>query len=498
MSPTQETVELCEWIRAANRQADRSDDMQRRLRAWWLEADRSSEDARAVLDVRFDPWPVVWGGEPCRVIEPRIWAQIWRRAGFISIGGHTQPTAPTRVYRSAEPAVIRALSWTPDRGYAEMWREVTKGDVPSVEDAGRAVYEILAGNGKAGPGLSVTGEAVNTYSAVAPPDAVLAILENPRGVLEYVCDPDLLEDIQQIEPDRDAARQFVEKCQSNIDDFPPLTRANDGTFYWRLDDGYHKIIDVPEFVRLGKQHGHDFAFMLVCDLCEAKTVTPRLYEDDVCWIADCVICRVPMVVYREHQKNPPASALRHMHEKLAAVTSFDHYVDDRMRMIPDHYHAHARTRTQRKRKPADRPAIYCDFDGVFFPHGKRSFIDSSLINSLTATFACLDVDIYWLTMRGENVPDLWFKAHVIDMPSSWPKATWLAEDASWWKLRRIQERATATGRPFVWLDDHLDRVPAAREWADSLTIPNLLVAPEPTVGLTDVDVKTIGDFLATI
>ena len=38
--------------------------------------------------------------------------------------------------------------------------------------------------------------------------------------------------------------------------------------------------------------------------------------------------------------------LAHMHERLASVVveyfEFEHYVDDNMRNIPDHYHAHAR------------------------------------------------------------------------------------------------------------------------------------------------------------
>ena len=35
-----------------------------------------------------------------------------------------------------------------------------------------------------------------------------------------------------------------------------------------------------------------------CDLCEAAVITTRYFEDDDCWIADCEICLVPMVVWR--------------------------------------------------------------------------------------------------------------------------------------------------------------------------------------------------------
>jgi hypothetical protein len=53
-----------------------------------------------------------------------------------------------------------------------------------------------------------------------------------------------------------------------------------------------------------------------------------------------------MVVWRGHGVKPPTDDLAHMHECLAAVVrahfEFEHYVDDNMRNIPDHYHAHGR------------------------------------------------------------------------------------------------------------------------------------------------------------
>ena len=85
-----------------------------------------------------------------------------------------------------------------------------------------------------------------------------------------------------------------------------------------------------------------------CDLCEAARITPWFYEDDVCWIAECEICSVPMVVWREHDSKPPQVVKDYLHAQLAEVVSvhfdFVHYVDDNMRNIPDHYHAHARPR----------------------------------------------------------------------------------------------------------------------------------------------------------
>ena len=86
--------------------------------------------------------------------------------------------------------------------------------------------------------------------------------------------------------------------------------------------------------------------MSSCDLCEAARITPWFHEDDVCWIAECEICAVPMVVWKVHDANPAADVKAVLHERLASVVAehftFDHYVDDNMRNIPDHYHAHAR------------------------------------------------------------------------------------------------------------------------------------------------------------
>ena len=85
-----------------------------------------------------------------------------------------------------------------------------------------------------------------------------------------------------------------------------------------------------------------------CDLCEAARLTPWFYDDDICWIAECEACSVPMVVWRVHDNDPPADVKAYLHQRLAEVVAthfgFDHYVDDNMRNIPDHYHAHARPR----------------------------------------------------------------------------------------------------------------------------------------------------------
>jgi hypothetical protein len=86
---------------------------------------------------------------------------------------------------------------------------------------------------------------------------------------------------------------------------------------------------------------------MACDLCVAAVVTTRYFADDECWIADCTICRVPMVVWREHDAHPSEAVRTRLLAHLATVAdevlgAGEWYVDDHMRNIPDHYHAHAR------------------------------------------------------------------------------------------------------------------------------------------------------------
>ena len=84
-----------------------------------------------------------------------------------------------------------------------------------------------------------------------------------------------------------------------------------------------------------------------CELCEAAKLTTWYHEDDICWIAECEICTVPMVVWRHHGTVPPDAEREHMLAELTkvadAVLGVQRWsLDPVMRQIPDHFHAHAR------------------------------------------------------------------------------------------------------------------------------------------------------------
>ncbi len=88
-----------------------------------------------------------------------------------------------------------------------------------------------------------------------------------------------------------------------------------------------------------------------CELCEAARLTEWYHEDDLCWVAECEACFVPMVVWKRHDPNPPEEVRVVLHQRLAdtadRLLANGYWIDDRLRSIPTHYHAHARRRVSR-------------------------------------------------------------------------------------------------------------------------------------------------------
>lgn len=84
-----------------------------------------------------------------------------------------------------------------------------------------------------------------------------------------------------------------------------------------------------------------------CDLCVGNRVTPRFYEDHLCWIALCKSCGVPMVVLRRHSTKPSREERAFMVNTLSRVAGAlapgqaFMFTED-MDTIPDHWHMHAR------------------------------------------------------------------------------------------------------------------------------------------------------------
>ena len=56
-----------------------------------------------------------------------------------------------------------------------------------------------------------------------------------------------------------------------------------------------------------------------CELCEAARLTEWFHEDDICWVAACEVCDVPMVVWKCHGQEPPEAEVEHMLGQLGVV-----------------------------------------------------------------------------------------------------------------------------------------------------------------------------------
>lgn len=65
----------------------------------------------------------------------------------------------------------------------------------------------------------------------------------------------------------------------------------------------------------------------------------------------------------------------------------------------------------------------------------------------------------------------------------------------WWKADVVADVIGAERRPFVWTDDDL-AVEDVAEMVDRLGVDHLLVAPDPDLGLTSADLRSVVDFLS--
>jgi hypothetical protein len=83
-----------------------------------------------------------------------------------------------------------------------------------------------------------------------------------------------------------------------------------------------------------------------CLLCAAERVTEWFYEGEDCWVADCMVCRTPMVVWQDHglpNADTEAPMIAQLERVAAARYGEDGFwLDPERRRIPDHWHVHAR------------------------------------------------------------------------------------------------------------------------------------------------------------
>ena len=128
------------------------------LADWRSRGQLTNEQLREVIT---DVWSTC--EFPASHLGIRSWVALFRAAGFVSDQGKPQTTEPISVYRGASWGRRRGMSWTTDQERAEWF---------------------------AARFNSVSNAVV--FTATVEPEAVLALVDRPRGENEVVVDPSML------------------------------------------------------------------------------------------------------------------------------------------------------------------------------------------------------------------------------------------------------------------------------------------------------------------
>jgi hypothetical protein len=124
-----------------------------------------------------------------------------------------------------------------------------------------------------------------------------------------------------------------------------------------------------------------------------------------------------------------------------------------------------------------------------------------LSSTMGARLAALAADITWAT-TWEHRADSHI-APLCGLPRGLPVLTEPDYGAApWgrWKFQVVRRAVESDPRPFVWVDDDIDSFRTAsmtaRNWAASISTPNLLIAPDPQTGLLPEQLELVEIFLA--
>jgi hypothetical protein len=175
--------------------------------------------------------------------------------------------------------------------------------------------------------------------------------------------------------------------------------------------------------------------------------------------------------------------------------------------------------------PSGRPHLFLDVDGVLnafelgLSSGTEMFDDFDvhevefefeagyprtfivcLSPTMGARIAQLAVDIHWVTTWEHRADSA--IAPLCGLPRGLPVLSPLDEAEEWdldWKFLAVRRSVERDPRPFVWIDDDIDYFRdgpvTAREWAASLSLPSLLIAPGGETGLLPQQLDAVEDFV---
>ena len=78
-----------------------------------------------------------------------------------------------------------------------------------------------------------------------------------------------------------------------------------------------------------------------CPLCApVEKRTNWYFEDNICWVADCESCGIPMVVLKRHETLPEIYEQVHMNNITRLLFGEKRKIRSTMKKIKNHYHFH--------------------------------------------------------------------------------------------------------------------------------------------------------------
>ncbi len=138
-----------------------------------------------------------------------------------------------------------------------------------------------------------------------------------------------------------------------------------------------------------------------------------------------------------------------------------------------------------------------DFDVVA---GYHRSVAVWLSPAMGARIAQLAVDTHWVTTWEHRANSA--IAPLCGLARDLPVLTHGDHDEEWdldWKFIAVRKVVEQDPRPFVWIDDDIDFLRddglTPREWADGISVPSLLIAPDTRTGLLPRQLDAVEEFL---